>query len=248
MRLLYRVLAAVALIAVALPVAAQQTDLPYGTTVTGKTDASYHISGKEGDLITAEAVGISADLTPVLTLLDANAHPLAEVQNDPLTPGTTTLNARLPLNGDYTLKVSGLYGKSGDFVLSLSARPISAARALTDQRTTVNIDATPQFFHFAGPAEVHLISTNGSFSAQIYSQPGDLIAVINDLPSAVFALDSNGEFELMLHTTGAAVAVEIDYLERPDLTLTPEPTSGAFIPPNSDALLVFATGRNSHVN
>ncbi|MEO8396622.1 MAG: hypothetical protein ABI700_26755, partial [Chloroflexota bacterium] len=99
----------------------------------------------------------------------------------------------------------------------LSARPISAAPALAEGRTSISIDATPQAFHFAGPAEIHLISPNGAFSAQIHSQPGELIAAINDLPSAVFALDSNGEFELMLRTTGASVAVEIDYLERPDL-------------------------------
>jgi hypothetical protein len=223
MRFLYSATAALiaALIVLALPVAAQ-TDLQYGTAVTGQTDASYHINGKEGDLINAEAVGITPDLIPVLTLLDASGRQLAQAQSDPLTPGSSVLHARLPLDGDYTLKVTGLYSRQGDFVLSLSARPITSAHALAEGRTTVNIDATPQAFHFAGPAEIHLISPNGAFSAQIHSQPGDLIAEINDLPSAVFALDSNGEFEMMLRTTGAAVTVEIDYLDRPDLAQTVE--------------------------
>ena len=221
MRFLYRTVLVAALILLALPVAAQ-TDLVYGTTITGKTDASYHISGKEGDLVTASAVGISPDLIPVLTLLDANGRPLAQAQSDPLTPGTTTLNARLPLDGDYTLSVAGLYGKVSDFVLTLSARPITSAQALAAGHSSVRLDATPQAFHFAGPAELHLISPNGAFSAQIHSQPGELIAAINDLPRAVFALDSNGEFEMMLRTTGATVTVEIDYLERPDLAQTVE--------------------------
>ena len=216
MRFLYRAVFAAALFLLALPVAAQ-TDLPYGTTVTGKTAASYRISGKEGDLVTASAVGVSPELIPVLTLLDANGRALAQAQSDPLTPGTTTLNARLPLDGDYTLSVAGLYGKNGDFALSLSARPIASAQALAVGHSSLRLDATPQAFHFAGPAELHLISPNGAFSAQIHSQPGELIAAINDLPSTVFALDSNGEFEMMLRTTGAAITVEIDYLERPDL-------------------------------
>jgi hypothetical protein len=226
MRFLSRVLSALAiaamLILLALPAAAQ-TDLPvitYGAVVTGHTDAAYPFSGKEGDLITAEAVGISADLTPVLTLLDSNGRQLAQAQSDPLMPGATTLNARLPLAGDYVLKITGLYDKSGDFVLSLSARPIMSARALSEGKTTVRIDATPQAFHFAGPAEVHLTSPDSAFSAEIHSQPGELIAAMTDVPGAVFALDSNGEFELMLHTTGAAATVEIDYLERPDLAST----------------------------
>ncbi len=242
MRFLYRAVLVAVLILLALPVAAQ-TDLPYGTTITGKTAASYHISGKEGDLVTASAVGISPELIPVLTLLDANGRPLAQAQNDPLTPGTTTLNARLPFDGDYTLSVAGLYGKTGDFVLTLSARPITSAQALAAGRTSVRLDATPQAFHFAGPAELHLISPNGAFSAQIHSQPGELIAAINDLPRAIFALDSNGEFEMMLRTTGAAITVEIDYLERPDLAQPVDAQIATIntLAPTEEASAVLAT-------
>jgi len=227
MRFLHRAAVTVAIVAMAaltglaLPVSAQ-TNLQYGSVVTGTTETSYQFTGKEGDLVSAEAVGISADLTPVLTLINMNGQQLGQTQNNPLTPGSTILNARLPLDGDYTLNVTDIYGRSGDFVLQLSARPITSAHALAEGRITVNIDATPQAFHFAAPAEIHLISPNSPFSAEIHSQPGELIALISDLPSAVFAIDSSGEYEMMLHTSGAATTVEIDYLLRPDLAPSPE--------------------------
>lgn len=260
MRFLYRAVLFVllaALIVIALPLAAQ-IDLSYGTTVTGTTDTSYHFDGKEGDLVSAEAIGITADLTPLLTLLNSSGQQVAQAQSDPFTPGTTTLTYRLPLDGSYSLNVSGLYGKSGEFVLSLRARPISAAQALAHGHTTIRIDATSQAFHFAGPAEIHLTSPNTDFSAEIRSQPGELVAEIDEAPSAVFALDSSGEFELMLRSMGASGTVEIDYLERPDLVSTLEPqiiltpteeaTSSAALPFDSTMILALASEGADHAN
>ncbi len=219
MRILYFLIGALLL---AFPAAAQSS-LSAGMTVTGQSGANYQFTAAAGDLVIVQAFGISPDFTPVLTLLNPYQQQVAQAQDDPTAPGTTTLAYRVPADGLYTLAVSGLYGASGQFVLTLTSSPASAAPALTPGDNSLQIGTTAQVYQFSGPAEIMISAASLMFSAEVRDASGQLVSELNGVPQAAFALDSGGTFQMTISATSSG-QVNVQYTPRPDLATTEPPT------------------------
>ena len=206
------------LLVLTVPVAAQSSDLTYGTTVTGDTDTQYQFNANAGDLVNVQAIGLSAGFTPVLTLLDTSQHQAAQSSGDPLALGSTTLDYTIPLSGKYTLDVGSLDGGTGHFVLTLAGSPIIPPRALAQGTSAVSVSTTARVYQFSAPAELHITPAkpNLDFSAIVRDPAGAIAAELDSVPQASFAFDASGGFELILQAPSAG-SVSVVYKERPDL-------------------------------
>ena len=201
---------AAVLLLLTLPAAAQD-DLGGRMTVIGQTDTVYNMSGKAGELLTAEAVAITAGLTPRLILtLGTDPNPIAVSES--LEAGSTSLTYRLPQNSRYNLKVDGR-GASGQFVLTFDVSPAETLVPLTDQ-TTLQAGT----YRFSAPAELHL--SGSGWSAEIRDAFGQIVARVGDSPSANMLIGEGGAYELAI-LSGTVTA---EYHPRPDLAPESTPT------------------------
>jgi hypothetical protein len=117
---------------------------------------SYTFSGAAGDVITAEAIGISFEFNPSLALLSPSMQPISYNDNAPLGFGATdaALTATLPEDGTYALLV-GAEGFGGTFWLRLNNTVMGEAAPLPpntmigiDEQTLDNAAGTPLLYAF----------------------------------------------------------------------------------------------------
>jgi hypothetical protein len=117
---------------------------------------SYTFSGAAGDVITAEAIGISFEFNPSLALLSPGMQPISYNDNAPLGFGATdaALTATLPEDGTYALLV-GAEGFGGTFWLRLNNTVMGEAAPLPpntmigiDEQTLENAGGNPLLYAF----------------------------------------------------------------------------------------------------
>lgn len=142
--------------------------LTYGTSVIGSVNTAnpaltYTFNGTAGDLVHAQAKGLTGGITPIISLTGPDQQPLANNQVDRLAANRQQAQIALflPQTGTYTLTVTGT---PGTFVLRLSGRgPVAATPLVADQPVPVTIaeNAAPQFYSFDAqecPTTLHVVN------------------------------------------------------------------------------------------
>lgn len=158
-----------------LPVTQAQVggQIGYGTSMSGTLSSAvpsvtYSFNGAAGDLVQIEVKGVTGGLDPMVELIGPDQQPLASSQHNRLnaTSQDALLARFLPQTGAYSVRVSGVGGTVGDYVLRLHGRGIVTRTPLVfDQAVPVDVpqNAAPQYFTFtAGDCPTTLTIDNVS--------------------------------------------------------------------------------------
>jgi uncharacterized protein YraI len=219
-----------------------QGNLPYGTAQFGVISAevpsaTYNFTGNTNDLVTIEAISLTAGMAPTLTVLGPSGAPVASGDGSVGRGQDASLTVLLPETGLY-LVIVGRTATSvpqGDFVIrvdgvALNPTPLTASTtALLDTTTPVQgYLVTGSSVNVSGVApglnyRVELVGAGGVTLAQ--ANGGGLSGVTFNLP------DPAATYTLVLSTTEPGpinVAVTPDGAAAPaPVTTNPSTTTGA---------------------
>ena len=175
--------------------------LAYGSKVLGSitvdtTRVSYSFNGNPGDLVTAIADTWTGALNVQIDLVAPDGRLLSQSTQN--MPGGDVMGAYLsvvlPDAGVYVLRVSGMDGTTGDFLLTLLGRAVAAATPLVyGQAVDVDVpqNAAAQFFTFdTEDCPTTLVVTNLS-EGQPYTFP--FVVKVRDQRGQNVALLRGGE-------------------------------------------------------
>lgn len=125
------------LIAFSITAHAQTGEIAYGEFTSGTLEAEtparfLNFNGSQNDLISIEAIALTPDLDPRISLLSGGSATLVVNSDDPYQPGTTNarLTYRLPETGTYTILVETEGGTTGQYLLLLNRLDIPPAQQL----------------------------------------------------------------------------------------------------------------------
>lgn len=210
-------------------VLAQGGTLNYGDTTVGTLSsqaplAFFTFNGNAGDRVTINAIGITPEFDPAISLNSPTQQQLANNDNDPTSPGTTDARVTLTLEqtGVHTILVSSVSGAPGDFLIRLFGQPATSATDISASRvqSTVTSGQPAQVFSFnadpAGPVTVNINTTTPefAFSASVFDSNGQPVAILsgNNLAGASLNLPpGNGVYtvEIIAVTRDAAGEVGV---------------------------------------
>ncbi|KXK20016.1 MAG: hypothetical protein UZ15_CFX003001869 [Chloroflexi bacterium OLB15] len=98
----------------------------------GAPQVLYTFSGNQGDLVSVQVIGVSADFDPQATLVSPSGQIIGTSQDDLFSFNVTdaSISAFLPETGIYNVLIGGENGTGGAFVVRVIGRPPVAAREL----------------------------------------------------------------------------------------------------------------------
>ncbi len=193
-----------------VPVLAQGGAITYGTAVAGSITEQasflvYQFNGGAGDEIIATVVGMSAGMSPGLSLLGSNQRQLALADSDPFgAEGVARLAYLLPDTGRYYLMVTNTAGTPGDFVLHLDGRAVIPGGDL-QAGDMVGVDlpagSPPASLNFTGlpgglsALSIAAITPDFPFIARLYGPDGGQLGEAGNerLNGATFILRPGGD-------------------------------------------------------
>jgi uncharacterized protein YraI len=167
-----------------------QSVLPYGSGVVGQITAQsplliYTFNGSANDLVTVQAIGMTAGFSPTLSLNSPTQQQLGNSSSDPFTPGagSARIDVRLPQDGAYTLLVGSLNGQGGDFLIRVDGQTLPASVPLSNAPLTTSISVQLPMLAFgfvADPGSPSSVSFRGDFAfgVSVFNGAGRLVAAL----------------------------------------------------------------------